>query len=904
MDLRSIINNSDSSNAAPAPPTPKSASPPKQIPQYQQPSQQSPLDVPSAAYPDSRRDTRPPHPPPLQPPPHGDVRSPNGSLSHGSAQSPYQHTPTSSFGGGQYPFPQHSPAQGHPPPQREGSTLQSISGQSISGTHTYAQPSPSSYTPTATTPGSAHAYASYPRPHSSHSSTPTSAQSHVQHFPRESPRIKHSQMSAPPQAYPTQPQHHQSQPGTPLRPPPSIGKPSSSLSREASGSNPYSHQRTQSGGSFSNPQMPLVSPSSETPLPLATSPSAYGPRPMSSSRSSYPAQQDRERSLSVSPKTRLPSQTRTEMAEAASGQNPMWPGNSNPAKRKIEDTEPTSNYTLGPNQFYYQGRPVFNSMEDSLSTLNAVDSERTLINMSLAQKQMHSDTNSSSGKFSTGPSQFQREIDGPSPPGMMNSGSPPVMSSRQPPSTPRTLSSHKSPSQSTTTPPSDHRNTSGSGPSVPPGSAFPQPGTGPGSIPQLGSNNAAQQPARKRARHEEPPIFVYKSDHRKGGTPLPPKKRPPPSRSIPSQPVLKHEPMETKPQVHQLNTTPPAKSEPVRSESNGNLASGPTFANTNSLPKPQPPPADQGPSGLWEPSILNIIPSEEVTRVIMDFLFVEVVNREDVGFGPAGGAPGMGAVIEIEAKIGQLIDKNTNDRLRLPVMTECVVSNADPSLRINFKSSMTESQHRSLNGFLNKALVDSKGLPSSIPPIPKPRVAMNYVHTRECDAFYELSQAGLFNLPHAIRNQLNPRHNKPKVRISTDQKTGQVLAKIIKARVADIDIYSPRTAFDWRISVNLEMNYDGDMRDLVEASEAGQRKADRNKDRVSYRHQAYQIDLTQVTPSEATSKADKEHELEIEVSSADIRRQGLLAKAGQPSNYEELVRGFIDNVRVLARHCQ
>lgn len=125
---------------------------------------------------------------------------------------------------------------------------------------------------------------------------------------------------------------------------------------------------------------------------------------------------------------------------------------------------------------------------------------------------------------------------------------------------------------------------------------------------------------------------------------------------------------------------------------------------------------------------------------------------------------------------------------------------------------------------------------------------MSYVHTKECDAFYELSQTGHLGLPPSIRAQLNPRH-RAKVRITTDQKTGKELAKIVKARVADLDVYSPRTAFDWRVSVNLEMNYDGDMKDLVETTE-GSKRADRNKDRMSYRHLAYQIDLTQVTPSD------------------------------------------------------
>lgn len=46
---------------------------------------------------------------------------------------------------------------------------------------------------------------------------------------------------------------------------------------------------------------------------------------------------------------------------------------------------------------------------------------------------------------------------------------------------------------------------------------------------------------------------------------------------------------------------------------------------------------------------------------------------------------------------------------------------------------------------------------------------------------------------------------------------------------------------------------------------------------------------------------EREHELEVEVSAARIREQGLLAKAGQLTQYEDLVKGFLDNVRTLAR---
>lgn len=194
---------------------------------------------------------------------------------------------------------------------------------------------------------------------------------------------------------------------------------------------------------------------------------------------------------------------------------------------------------------------------------------------------------------------------------------------------------------------------------------------------------------------------------------------------------------------------------------------------------------------------------------------------------------------------------------------------------------------------------------------------MTYVHTKECDSFYELSQSAELSLPPSIRSQIIPRHNKAKVRISTDQKTDRVLAKIVKVRVADLDVHSPKTHFDWRVSINLEMKFDGDMRDLVEVTEGGKRAPERNKDRMTYRHLAYQIDLTQVTMAEvcqhgeiyarladheqATTNAEKEHELEIELSTAEVRKHGNLLKGGSANGYEDLVRGFVDNVRVLTR---
>ncbi len=208
---------------------------------------------------------------------------------------------------------------------------------------------------------------------------------------------------------------------------------------------------------------------------------------------------------------------------------------------------------------------------------------------------------------------------------------------------------------------------------------------------------------------------------------------------------------------------------------------------------------------------------------------------------------------------------------------------------------------------------------------------MFYDHPRETDTFYSLTAAGEASLLPSIRAYLNPKH-RPRVRITMSQPPGAtgappvVKRRIIKSRIADFEVHAPSLAFDWRISISIESPFDGPDDVLVKVNDAG--SGDREKDRVSYRHLAYQIDLTQVsypnvcntlfpsTPMDGfrccpdTSCANlycvfqssrREHELEIEISTETIRQELANLREGRPSRYEDLVRGFVDNVRILAR---
>jgi polynucleotide 5'-triphosphatase len=203
-------------------------------------------------------------------------------------------------------------------------------------------------------------------------------------------------------------------------------------------------------------------------------------------------------------------------------------------------------------------------------------------------------------------------------------------------------------------------------------------------------------------------------------------------------------------------------------------------------------------------------------------------------------------------------------------------------------------------------------------PAAKGRVPIQYLHRRETDKFYDLPQAMLNSLPAIIRERVNPRQ--VKIRVSYDQKTNNILAKIVKARIADLSIYNPQSDLDCRISVNFEMRFDGDVEEIIAAG-VGERHPDRHKDRLSYTQGPYQVDLTQVTQNisanvridphiltasltifqQGNNRIDKEHELEIEVSTEAVRNQGQRAASGQPHEYPALVEGLLNNILVLAR---
>lgn len=210
-----------------------------------------------------------------------------------------------------------------------------------------------------------------------------------------------------------------------------------------------------------------------------------------------------------------------------------------------------------------------------------------------------------------------------------------------------------------------------------------------------------------------------------------------------------------------------------------------------------------------------------------------------------------------------------------------------------------------------------------------PRLPIHYRHRYERDSFAALSPEGMAVLPPPARQELERDHNMHKslslrTTVDTDPKLqGQnpVIARILKIRLADLDIFCPTDPFDVRISVNIEIDFHG--RDDIDPAilslrpdedDGGRRngikqeaevRPDRMKDRLSYKHMAYSIDLTQVSTMEKGPGGEtvlrKGHELEVEVDAAMLRSQAEKLQREEPNTFERLVEGLLNNVLVLSR---
>ncbi|KAI0144441.1 mRNA triphosphatase CET1 [Xylariaceae sp. FL1272] len=792
--------------------------------------------------------------PPLQPLASHDPRSP-GSI---SGPSPYQRqTPNSSIstGSGGYPFPTQqpppSPGQRHQYRPSHSYSRDSYQSQTPTGmppslasvAYGPGQPHhppqhPVAQTPPVGTPGGSHQYLQQRSMSIQSTPTPTSAHSQPPSFPAYgSPVATHH----PHPAHLDQQQQHQHnrhqspQPPTPLGPP-MAPRQSPAMSYQQPPS-PYQQRMSQTSMPSYQQQVMQNSPPPPPPSAVSRMPSvahsAYDAAGESQRRSqSLHSRSERERSLSVSPKTRVPSLPSSTDDSFSHSHSKDAQAQAHAQAHAHAQYNHNHNNRLQPQPQHHSAAAAANLGNNSVATsMERMEPQRDL---TPAKRKMD-----------------DRDL---RPDEMENS--------RQPPPPPRLNGNHAS-----------HNHAA-------PSTATP---SAPSSVPR---SSASPVMARKqRIVHRDPPAWAQSGHKRPLGR----------SRNF----SIKN-PTAATPSSHAVNGVHHEPHAAAKGE-RFSRHSSPEAARSTTLPREEPNHSHAviDSSFPWEPSIENTKPIDVISRSVGDFFYGNVLRDAN-----ADDLRARGAQFEIEAKLGHIIDKATNERLYLPGVSsgEIVVENG---ARIAFKSSMTLNQHRVFNNYLNDQVKAS--FPGN-PTAAGPRVQVHYVHRRETDRFFELPPEMRQRLPASVANKLSP--NAPvKARVTYDQKTGNVLAKIVKARVANHHIHMPHLHLDCRISVNIEWDWDGPAQEIEQNQILKkERPPDRNKDRLSYTQGFYQIDLTQVTqptlgPQGEPGPPSKEHELEIELDSKVLLEQGRRLINREENRYTDLVDGFIDNIRLLARRC-
>jgi len=181
---------------------------------------------------------------------------------------------------------------------------------------------------------------------------------------------------------------------------------------------------------------------------------------------------------------------------------------------------------------------------------------------------------------------------------------------------------------------------------------------------------------------------------------------------------------------------------------------------------------------------------------------------------------------------------------------------------------MSAEQHEHFNRLLN-GRVETTNSPSY------PHARIGYSHSKVVDSFHRHSSAN-------------------KLRLTIEEKSGNVKECVIKERIANINVYSPRHKVDWRVSVNTETPVQPPNSPPLYT---------RRKDRLTYTHQAFQIDLTQVNAISDSAKL--QHELEVEFRDTEELMQLASLRSRNAEGgwaFDELVRVFVNNVRILVRN--
>ena len=225
-------------------------------------------------------------------------------------------------------------------------------------------------------------------------------------------------------------------------------------------------------------------------------------------------------------------------------------------------------------------------------------------------------------------------------------------------------------------------------------------------------------------------------------------------------------------------------------------------------------------------TILGAAPPDDRVICIADFIATQFTDGE----------------VEIEAKLGTLIDLSTQQRARIPSIATAACVLPELNTLTRFESTVSADAFKRLNAALNSA-AEATTRRSGRP--------VRYQRRREVDCAYTS----------------DVRETRPQGKTSAEPTS----LFVRKTRLDQMHLVFPQHPYDVRVSASREERLPPPAADAVPA-EWGARKSERHKDRLSYQSGCLSVDITvvQQPPTNVIT-----YEVEVEVA----MRDGAMADA-------------------------
>ncbi|VVT50893.1 uncharacterized protein SAPINGB_P002915 [Magnusiomyces paraingens] len=277
-------------------------------------------------------------------------------------------------------------------------------------------------------------------------------------------------------------------------------------------------------------------------------------------------------------------------------------------------------------------------------------------------------------------------------------------------------------------------------------------------------------------------------------------------------------------------------------------------------------------------SFFDMMPYDDISRKIVSWLYANLDNIKNNG--------GDLNNLEVEIKLGKIIDKSTDRRINFPIVTETLLDPEFARASTRFEAGVEDELIKYIQNDVDKA---AKKFPDS-------EDNTKHHHIRNLGSRTTTDQIYHFSRSDAGREIVKP------VRVTMDENNREV-ERITKKNVASHAINLPGSLLDLRISINLELPQNPMEYDVSKLRPISTRK----KDRISYETRGLRIDITRV---KATSSIKPDiiytKEVELEFDNKLLVDWFEKASSGEDENgaayMEELVRLNLDSARLIVRH--